>query len=342
MMSAAAPPGLTMSKGVVQLILIWSMGLSPDSVNIHYGIDSGFGSCNKSFMPPAADFHAIAERIEAVAADITPAEQKVARELTTSGMLAGFETVAALAERAGVSGPTVVRFIASLGFDSYTAFQKELLPEMDAPTPSPLSLYHRAEARPGALLRESAAAFSACMTETFRRLSVADFELAVAALSEPRNRIFITGGRFTRLLAEMLHLHLFQMRTNVSTLLPGLQSRADQLLEVGPRSVLVAYDFRRYEAETVAIVRRAKERGAMVIVITDPWNSPAARHADAVLAAEVESLSPFDSMVPAAALTEALIAELTVRAGRKGRERTEDLEILREGYEWQEEARPRG
>lgn len=293
-------------------------------------------------MPAGADFHAIAERIEAIAADITPAEQKVARELTTSGMLAGFETVAALAERAGVSGPTVVRFIARLGYESYTDFQKVLLREMEERSTSPLSLYHRAEARPGTLLRESATAFSASMTETFRRLSVADFELAVAALSEPRNHIFITGGRFTHLLAEMLHLHLFQMRSSVSTLLPGPQSRADQLLDVGSRSVLVAYDFRRYEAETVDIVRRARERGATVIVITDPWNSPAARYANAVLAAEVASPSPFDSMVPACALTEALIAELTVRAGQRGRERIQDLEILREGYEWHEEPRSKG
>jgi hypothetical protein len=47
-------------------------------------------------------------------------------------------------------------------------------------------------------------------------------------------------------------------------------------------------------------------------------------------------------MVPACALTEALIAELTVRAGQKGRVRIQDLEVLREGYEWQDEARPRG
>ena len=292
-------------------------------------------------MPPGPEFNAIAERIEAVAADITPAEQKVARELTTSAWLAGFETVAALAERAGVSGPTVVRFIARLGYSSYIDFQKELLREMEARSSSPLSLYHRAKAPPGALLRQSSTAFSDSLAETFKRLSIADFEFAVTALSEPRSTIFITGGRFTRLLAEMLLLHLFQMRRNVSTLLPGVQSRADQLLDVDQRSVLVAYDFRRYEAETVATVRRAKERGAKVIVITDPWNSPAARYADAVLAAEVGSPSPFDSMVPACALTEALIAEVTVRAGQKGRMRIQDLEVLREGYEWHQEPAPR-
>jgi DNA-binding MurR/RpiR family transcriptional regulator len=293
-------------------------------------------------MAAGSDHHAIADRLSEVASEITPAEQKVARVLTTSAMLAGFETVAALAKRANVSGPTVVRFIARLGYSSYTDFQRELLREMEARGTSPLSLYHRAEARPGVLLEQSATAFSNCMSETFRRLSVADFEFAVTALAERRNHIFITGGRFTRLLADMLHLHLFQIRPNVSTLLPGLQSRFDQLLDVGPRSVLVAYDFRRYEAETVHLVTRAKARQATVIVITDPWNSPAAQHADAVLAAEVASPSPFDSMVPACALTEALIAELTVREGQKGRLRIQDLERLREGYEWHEKPSSKG
>jgi DNA-binding MurR/RpiR family transcriptional regulator len=293
-------------------------------------------------MTPASGHALIAERIETAAPDITPAEQKVARALTTSAMLAGFETVAALASRAGVSGPTVVRFIARLGYGSYTDFQRALLREMESRNASPLSLYHRADARPGALLRLSAAAFAGSMAESFKRLSIADFEFAVSALAERRNRIFVTGGRFTRLLAEMLHLHLFQMRPNVATLLPGLQSRADQLLEVGPRSVLVAYDFRRYESETVEIVERAKKRGATVIVVTDPWTSPAARFADAVLAADVGSPSPFDSMVPACALTEALIAELAVREGKQGRVRIQELEILREGYEWQDAAKPRG
>jgi DNA-binding MurR/RpiR family transcriptional regulator len=250
-------------------------------------------------------------------------------------MLAGFETVAALAKRAGVSGPTVVRFITRLGYQSYADFQRALLNEMETRGNSPLSLYHRAETRPGALLEQSATAFTEGLAQTFRRLSIADFEFAVSALAERRNHVFLTGGRFSRLVAEMLYLHLFQIRPNVSTLVPGLQTRFDQLLDVGPRSVLVAYDFRRYEAETVELVVHAKKRGATVIVITDPWTSPAARHADAVLAAEVASPSPFDSLVAAFALTEALIAEITIRAGEKGRFRIEELESLREGYEWQ-------
>jgi hypothetical protein len=47
-------------------------------------------------------------------------------------------------------------------------------------------------------------------------------------------------------------------------------------------------------------------------------------------------------MVPACALTEALIAELAVRAGERGRLRIQELEELREGYEWQEEEKQPG
>lgn len=178
-------------------------------------------------MAAGSKSHAIGDRLAGIAKDTTPAEQKVARALTTSAMLAGFETVAALAKRASVSGPTVVRFITRLGYASYADFQRALLQEMEARGSSPLSLYHRAETRPGALLEQSAAAFTSGLAETFRRLSIADFEFAVSALAERRNHIFITGGRFSRLLAEMLHLHLFQIRANVTTLLPGLQTRAD-------------------------------------------------------------------------------------------------------------------
>ena len=95
-------------------------------------------TCNKSFMAAGSKSHAVGDRLAQIASDTTPAEQKVARALTTSAMLAGFETVAALAKRAGVSGPTVVRFVTRLGYASYADFQRALLNEMEARGTSPL------------------------------------------------------------------------------------------------------------------------------------------------------------------------------------------------------------
>jgi DNA-binding MurR/RpiR family transcriptional regulator len=117
----------------------------------------------------------------------------------------------------------------------------------------------------------------------------------------------------------------------------GVQSRPDQLLDVGPKTVLMVHDVRRYQADTVRLARRAKERGAAVILMTDPWESPIAEFADHVLIAEVSAPSPFDSMVPAVALAEALIAGVMRRMGREGIRRIREIETLRDGFEWQGE-----
>jgi DNA-binding MurR/RpiR family transcriptional regulator len=279
----------------------------------------------------------IADRLRLAAEAITPAEQRVARILFSSAMLAGLDTVANLAERAGVSSPTVIRLTTKLGFESYLDFQKMLRAELEERSNSPLSLFEKAP-RPAArddLLAESRAIFAATLQSSLARVSPTEFASVVELLCDARRPLFLTGGRFTQLLADMLYLHLFQMRPQVHLMRDGVQPRADQLLDVGPRGVLMVHDVRRYQADTVRLARRAKERGATIILATDPWESPIAEIADHVLVAEVTSPSPFDSMVPAFALGEALIAGVMRRMGPAGIRRIREIETFRGGFEWQ-------
>ena len=55
--------------------------------------------------------------------------------------MAGFDTVAELARRAQVSGPTVVRFATRLGFSGYPEFQRALRGDLARRIDSPLRLY---------------------------------------------------------------------------------------------------------------------------------------------------------------------------------------------------------
>ena len=55
--------------------------------------------------------------------------------------------------------------------------------------------------------------------------------------------------------------------------------------------------------------------------------------ADIVLPVPVESSSPFDTMIPALALTEALIAAATARCADKLHDRLEEIERNRSGYQ---------
>ncbi|MGK5447072.1 MurR/RpiR family transcriptional regulator [Streptomyces radiopugnans] len=54
---------------------------------------------------------------------------------------AGFETVARIAERAGVSAPTVIRFAHRLGYRGFPDFQRALRDELEQREASPVALY---------------------------------------------------------------------------------------------------------------------------------------------------------------------------------------------------------
>ena len=69
-----------------------------------------------------------------------------------------------------------------------------------------------------------------------------------------------------------------------------------------------------------------------MVLVTDPWLSPAAASAKFVLVTGVQTtVAPFDSMVSAVALTEALIAGVLARLGESAHARMRLLDDMRGG-----------
>ena len=98
----------------------------------------------------------------------------------------------------------------------------------------------------------------------------------------------------------------------------------------------MAFDYRRYQNSTIEFARRAARRGATVVLFTDPWLSPISEVAKHVLTSTIVAPSPFDSLVPAMALVETVIAGVAVKIGDSARSRMVELERLREGTTWGE------
>ncbi|WP_131105931.1 MurR/RpiR family transcriptional regulator [Ornithinimicrobium sufpigmenti] len=263
---------------------------------------------------------------------LTNAERKAARALLSAYPVAGLETVAELAERAGVSAPTVVRFVSRLGFSGYAAFQRALMHEVHARMGSPLEQYAEKRAVPSGeeLLPYVASTFVDSLHSSFDGIPTSDFEHAVELLCSARVRVHVVGGRFSHVLAEYLVAHLQLLRAGVRTV-PGDEfSRVSLVGDVTKDDLLVAFDFRRYDPSTVRLAQEAARGGAKILLLTDPFLSPISAVSDTVLPTRVDSPSPFDSLVPAFALVEALVAAVTDRLGDRGRSRVERLEGLRE------------
>lgn len=273
----------------------------------------------------------VAERTREAMGSLTASERKVARALLSMYPVAGLGTVAELAERAGVSSPTVVRFVARLGFEGFAAFQGSLRREVHARMGSPLEQYSE-RGLPGsgeALLPYAAESFVSSVQASFAEISPSEFERAVELLASLRLRVHVVGGRFSHVLAEYLVAHLHMLRPGVAVVPSDEFSRVALVADASRRDVVVVFDYRRYDPATTRLAQQVASAGAQVVLLTDPWLSPVAEVADVVLPARVESPSPFDSLVPALAVVEALVAALTERRGKAGRERVERFEEVR-------------
>ncbi|MBF4459169.1 MULTISPECIES: MurR/RpiR family transcriptional regulator [unclassified Pseudoclavibacter] len=274
---------------------------------------------------------AIEELIRDALDRFSASERKVARTLLANYPIAGLERMAELAKRANVSPPTVVRFISRLGFSGYPAFQRRLAREVHEHLGSPLEQYDRADRRveSSQFLGYAANLYNQGINESFAELPESEFYRAVSLLADPRRRVHLMGGRFSWILAKYLCSHLQMIRPGVEVVPDDEIGRLGLVNDSSRTDVIVVFDYRRYDIETVRFAQRLADRGAEVVLLTDRWLSPVADLARVVLPVRVEAPSPFDSLVPALALVESLIAAVTDRIGDEGRARLEQLEAMR-------------
>ncbi|PWR18151.1 MurR/RpiR family transcriptional regulator [Zavarzinia aquatilis] len=272
----------------------------------------------------------IRERLAELTAP-TPAEAKLLQVLLADYPLGGIGTASGLARKAGVSDPTVTRFVAKLGFAGFADFQAGLLAEVEASLHSPLLMMaaKAADKTPTDPLRAFLSSAARQLADYADKASPAVFDPLVELLSQAPGRIYLLGGRFSRHLASILATYLVHFREGAVDLGPCSSETVDRLADMGRADVLVVFDYRRYQSDVVDIALQAAEQGARVVLFTDPWLSPIAKAAAHVVVAPVELDSPFDSQVTALAQVEALGHLMISRAGPRLQARMERVERLR-------------
>jgi len=262
---------------------------------------------------------------------LSQAERKLARVLLASYPIAGLESVARFAERAGVSPPTVTRFITKLGFRGYPEFQEVLRQEVQARLSSPLARYQESggESGAGSLVSNALEISRHNLQATLELVSHRDVEEVVELLADIRRRVLVLGGRLSGPLARYLAGQLHLLRPGIALVDSERTAAAQQLIDLRKGDVLVVFDYRRYQADTIESVRLVSGLGVIVVLFTDPWLSPASAFARQVVVTSVETVGPFDSLVGATAVLEAVVAAVLGRLGQRAESRMQNLERLR-------------
>ncbi|WP_181707385.1 MurR/RpiR family transcriptional regulator [Chthonobacter rhizosphaerae] len=273
----------------------------------------------------------IAERIRDDLHRFTPTERKAAHVLLANYPVAGLETTAEFAKRADVSAPTVLRFVSRLGFQSYPDFQRALREELDKQGQSPLAkkAYGSGEAGIGGPLAAFRDGLVDNIRETFRHVPAAEFDAVVTLLADRRRPVHLIGGRFTDVLAAHMTAHLRVVRPGVGHISGQPGNWRDQAVDYGRSDVVVMFDIRRYQDDLARLAGVAAGRGATVVLMTDQWLSPIARHARHVLSARVAVPSRWDSLTAMLALSEAVLAAVTERIWPDAEQRIQAIDGLR-------------
>ena len=275
----------------------------------------------------------IREMLESPTLSLTPAEGSIVRILLSEYPSAGLGSASALARRAGVSDPTVLRLVSKLGFQGFGEFQARLLAEVEARLHSPLMMME-AKRLPGVSVSARFYHSVAEAVESLSALPGEDVTLSQAAnlIMATRGKVYLLGGRFSCHLAGFLSGYIQQFRSDVVELGEVNARVIDQLVDISRTDTLIVFDYRRYQNDTIRFAEAAAARGAKLIVFTDPWGSPVAQGADLVLRSAVEAQSPFDTMAPALAQVEALVAHMVAAVGPERRKRIEELDAIRAAH----------
>jgi len=154
------------------------------------------------------------------------------------------------------------------------------------------------------------------------------FNAVVALLADRKRSVHLVGGRITRSLADYFFTHMQVIRSGVTLLAANSNTWPHYVLNMKAGDVLVVFDIRRYEHDILRLAEMAKSKGVILVLFTDQWGSPTAKHATHSFHARIEAPSAWDSSVVILFIVEALIAAIQTETWDETKRRIKSLEAL--------------
>ncbi|MFE9370165.1 MurR/RpiR family transcriptional regulator [Streptomyces sp. NPDC006711] len=256
---------------------------------------------------------------------LSPGQRRIAQYLIDHLTDAAFLSITELAERVGVSQPSVTRFAASLGYSGYPALREALQPiALSAVAGTP-------EGRDESRHNELQAAVDAEIEnlEQVRRLVANTSQVLEIghelALSVP---LTVLGLRISVSLAEYFAYAARRIHPDVRLVTRGGSVAYDALLQsrsAGGTWVL-AFAMPRHAKETLAALRAARSAGLRVALVTDTTLGPLVDEADVALTAGTGSRLVFDSYAAPGVLAAAILQAMADADPERTQARLEEYE----------------
>ncbi|MEZ5843883.1 MAG: MurR/RpiR family transcriptional regulator [Hyphomicrobiaceae bacterium] len=259
----------------------------------------------------------VLSRIEESFAAMTPTNQTLARYVLEHHRELAFAPVSRVAEAAGTSPATIIRFAEQLGLSGYAELQSIAQDALREEVDTVRQLETRSlTVDPQSLLGLALSADIRNLERAAASVPEASVTEAVEMLAGART-VHLIGLRSTHGLVQHFAFYLGWIGHSARIMSPGIGDLPEQLLAVSPDDVAIAFSFRRYTRETVEILAAAKAAGAATIAISDSPLSPLAQRADLALTIPVEFPAFFESRTAALSLINALVLGIALTRRRE-------------------------
>ncbi|MFE5299952.1 MurR/RpiR family transcriptional regulator [Streptomyces sp. NPDC056632] len=258
---------------------------------------------------------------------LSPGQRRIAQYLVDHLTEAAFLSITELADRVGVSRPSVTRFSVSLGFTGYPALREALQPIALSAVAGAGAPEIRTQKRHNEL--QGAVDAEIANLQSVRRL-LADTDLISGIGHDLAHSVPLTvlGLRISGSLAEYFAYAARRIHPDVRVVSHGGSVAYDALLQARAAggTWVLAFAMPRHAHETLGALRAARSAGLRVLLITDPSVGPVTEDADVVLTAGTGARLVFDSYTAPGMLSAALIQAMADADPERTQARLEQYE----------------
>lgn len=263
---------------------------------------------------------------------LTPKEVRIADFFSRNYDEIVFENLSSISRKTEVSKPTVVRFIAKLGFKKFADFHKELRDELSI-TNDTLNIRYSLKKK---LLEDSEEDILAQnfthiiknLETTYKDISKKKFMAIAKTIAMAEGKIYVTGQRSSYALAYIFNNMIRRVLPNTLLVEPQNTIDPDFLVDVTPKDVLFAIFRHPYSTQTGLIIKYFADLGAQTLLLTDTDLNPVSDIVTHQLKVDTEGVSIFTSSASIIAVLESLNIAVLGFSDNTFSERLEKAETL--------------
>lgn len=228
---------------------------------------------------------------------LSPTLKRIANFVKEKPNVFAFNSLGKIAKIIGVSETSVIRFVYSIGFDSFTNLQKNIRESLLDFNNSLINLtntmHEQNNFTSSNALEEIMIRDLVNIKKTAENIDFAMFKEVVDKIANAKEVVVLGNGASYGL----AHWFGFMLNTVIGKcrILNVYLDDFSFISTLDQNSVLVTFSFSRYMIQTIEITKELKERGVYVVAITDSDLSPIAQLADSIFTTKMSHMSTIDS-----------------------------------------------